>query len=167
MGERAFTYIEILAAIMVLSIALIPLLSQFYIGFQANQTGELVSQATNLAEALMEEIKTKRFDENEFPVEPVNPASLGTDSGETIADRRTLDDIDDYHTLQENPPTTSDGIVLNEFSLFRRQVTVDYVALSSGAWIASGVRTYYKRITVNVTHPKIGSRALETIMAHY
>ena len=60
MGNRAFTYIEVLAAVFILGIALVPMLSMFYIGFQGNANAELVTQAIDLANDLMEEIKTKQ-----------------------------------------------------------------------------------------------------------
>ncbi len=168
MKNRAFTYIEVLISVMILGFVLIPLLSQFYTGFQGNVIAELVTQSIDLADELMEEIKSRRFDENNFPDEPVSPGALGVvDSGESSNDRRTFDDVDDYHNWQQSPPQAIDGSELPNFSEFGRTVFVEYVTVSGANWISSGVTTYYKRITVIVSHPKISDRRLETIVSHY
>ena len=167
MNNRGFTYIEILMAIVILAFALIPLLSQFYIGFHGNITSELTTQAIDLANDLMEEIKSKRFDENIFPDDPVEPALLGIDPGEILSNRRTFDDIDDYNNWSKSPPETIDGIVLNEFSDFTRSVNIEYVTMVSNTWQASSTMTYYKKIVVKVSHPKIKPRTLELVLAHF
>lgn len=167
MKNRAFTYIEVLLSVAILGFVLIPLLSQFYTGFQGNIAAELVTQSINLADDLIEEIKSKRFDENEAPAEPVAPAALGIDDGEDANDRGTFDDVDDYNNWQKSPPQSIDGNVLSDFSEFGRRVTVEYVAISGADWITSAEMTYYKRITVIVTHPKINDRRLEMIVSHY
>jgi len=167
MENRAFTYIEVLAAVVILGLALIPLLSQFYIGFQSNITAELVTQSIDLGADLMEEIKSRRFDENAFPAEPVSANALGTDAGENSTQRATFDDIDDYNGWHENPPQAIDGTILTDFNSFTRSVAVDYVSLNGTNWQHSSSATYLKRIVVTVSHPAIANRIIETIVAHY
>lgn len=167
MQNKGFTYLEVLLGVMLLGLILIPLLSQFYIGFQGNKNATLVTQSVDLASDLMEEIKSRRFDENEFPDDPVPAASLGTDAGENATDRTTFDDIDDYNGWQSHPPKTIDGNALTDFSDFTRKVTVTYVILSGSNWVASGTATHYKEINVTVTHPDVNDRVLETIVSHY
>src|SRR3989338_7250524 len=58
-----FTYAEILMAIIVLAIAIVPLLGQFYIGFQGNKIGKDVTIAANLASGIMDEIRSKAFED--------------------------------------------------------------------------------------------------------
>ncbi len=166
-SQAGFSYIEVLMAVMILALALIPLLSQFYIGFQGNINAETVTQATDLADELMEEIKGKRFDENKFPDEPVSAGSLGDDFGEDSNNRSTFDDIDDYNNWSKNPPQELDGTVLSDFKDFTRSVIVEYVRINSNTWEATSSRTYYKRIIVRVTHPKLNDKTLETIVSHY
>ncbi len=170
MENRAFTYIEVLIAVLILGLVLIPMLAQFYIGFQGNETSELVTQATDLANDLMEEIKGRRFDENIYPAEPVSTANLGIDSGENANDRRTFNDVDDYLDYMgwgSSPPKSIAGTDLTEFAEFSRQVEVDYVTISGSTWVNSISQTYYKRIRVTVSHSKIADRVLETIVSHY
>ncbi|MBU1086278.1 MAG: hypothetical protein KKD05_02030 [Candidatus Omnitrophica bacterium] len=154
-------------AVMILAMALIPLLSQFYIGFQGNINAELVTQAADLADDLMEEIKGRRFDENKFPDEPVNLSSIGPDFGENPNNRSTFDDIDDYNNWSKHPPQSLDGLVLTDFKDFTRSVSVKYVRINNNTWEPSGSPTYYKAITVSVAHPKINDKTMETIMSHY
>jgi MSHA pilin protein MshD len=165
--SAGFSYIEVLMAVMILALALVPLLSQFYVGFQGNINAEIVTQATDLANDLMEEIKGRRFDENEFPDEPVSSASFGTDFGEDPANRSTFDDVDDYDNWSQSPPEALDGTVLSDFDKFTRSVQVDYVRLNVDTWQTTGSSTYYKRIIVRVTHPKLDEKTVESIISHY
>ncbi|MBI4845768.1 MAG: hypothetical protein HY810_04755 [Candidatus Omnitrophica bacterium] len=154
-------------AVLILAFVLIPLLSQFYSGFQGNITAQLVTQSIDLANELMEEIKSRRFDENTYPNEPVNIALLGIDSGEVASNRQTFDDIDDYNGWNRNPPQSINSAVLSDFAQFTTSVIVEYVTISGNNWITASSATNYKRITVNVSHPKIATRQLLTIMSHY
>ncbi|MBU1043033.1 MAG: hypothetical protein KJ915_01390 [Candidatus Omnitrophica bacterium] len=165
--QAGFSYIEVLMAVMILALALIPLLSQFYIGFQGNINAELVTQATDLADDLMEEIKSRRFDENEFPDEPVNLSSFGPDFGENANNRATFDDIDDYNNWSKHPPESLDQLVLTDFKNFTRSVSVKYVRVNNNSWVISSSPTYYKSITVRVTHPKLNDKTIETIVSDY
>ena len=173
-SRTGFTYIEVLIAVLILGLVLIPMLSQFYIGFQGTKTSELVTQATDLANDLMEEIKGRRFDENIYPDAPVNIAQLGIDGGEASNDRTTFDDVDDYHGWQMSPPQSIDNNtpLPPEFDEFRRQVEVEYVTLSGSDWVTylgPDPFTNYKRIKVTVSqiNNKIADRVLETIVSHY
>ena len=79
----------------------------------------------------------------------------------------TFDDVDDYNNWQQSPPQAIDGTALSSFSKFSRTVNIQYVTISGADWISSSETTYYKRITVIVSHPKISDRRLETIVSHY
>ena len=166
-SQAGFSYIEVLMAVMILALALIPLLSQFYIGFQGNINAEIVTQATDLADELLEEIKVKRFDENKFPDEPVSAGSLGVDFGEDNNNRSTFDDIDDYNNWSKNPPQELDCTVLTNFNDFTRSVSIQYVKIINNNWEPSSSTTYYKKIIVKVTHPNLNDKTLETIVSHY
>ena len=166
--QTGFTYIEILIAVVILGVVLIPMLNQFYIGFRGNKTAEILTQGANLGEDMMEEIKSKRFDESEFPDPVTASANLGLDPGEAHSDRLHYNDVDDYTGLNNKPPKDINGNVLNDFSDFSRSVTVDYVMLNAGSeWVSSPDATYYKRIIVRVSHPEIEDIVLETIVSYY
>jgi MSHA pilin protein MshD len=76
--------------------------------------------------------------------------AIGPDTGETAATRTTLDDVDDYHGLTENPPKGRDGTALANFSGWTRSVTVAWV--SAADFSASGSATGAKRITVTASY---------------
>ncbi len=166
-SKAGFSYIEVLMAMFILALALIPLLSQFYIGFQGNINAELVSQATDIGADLMEEIKSRRFDENLLPLLPVAPTSLGIDNGESANNRSTFDDVDDYKNWQKTPPQSINGAVLTDFPQFTQKAAVDYVTYSGTNWVTSVVAANYKRIIVTISHPKISDRKLQTIVSNY
>jgi MSHA pilin protein MshD len=167
LGCAGFSYIEVLMAVMILALALVPLLSQFYVGFQGNINAEIVTQATDLANELTEEIKSKRFDENEFPEDPVSAGSLGTDLSEDPDDRSTFDDVDDYNNWSQSPPQSMEGSVLSDFDEFTRSVEVSYIRINGDTWEPSSSTSFYKRVVVRVTHPKLDEKTIETIIAHY
>lgn len=165
--QSGFTYFEILVAVVILSFVLIPMLGQFYIGFVGNKASVAVSQAVFLAEDLMDEIISKRFDENLSPNPPTNPNLLGTDSGENPNDRRTFDDVDDYKGWQKSPPQKLDGTLLNDFSGFTQSANVKYVTLNAqNYWVDAASATNYKQINVTISGNNIGDIVLTTLMAY-
>ena len=132
-------------------------------------------RAISLGQSMMEEIMTKRWDEN-TPMGggPLNTnestrgtttpvGSLGVDGAETRTD---YNDVDDYNY---NPTTAPNGINEantfidqngNSFSLpgYQRQVTVDYIASSSATITntlpgVSANPTDTKRVIVTITSP--------------
>jgi MSHA pilin protein MshD len=57
-----------------------------------------------LAETLMEEILLTDYIDPQTKVD-----AIGLDAGETQSNRRTLDDVDDYHGLRDEPPVDVEG----------------------------------------------------------
>ncbi|MBU2437380.1 MAG: type II secretion system GspH family protein, partial [Candidatus Omnitrophica bacterium] len=93
MKKRAITLIEIIAVIVVLAIA-IPTLSIMLVNASwSSARSEALADAAIYAQELMEEIKSKRFDEN---ASSPWSSTLGVDSAESSSDRTTFDDVDDF-----------------------------------------------------------------------
>jgi MSHA pilin protein MshD len=154
--------------VLILGFVLVPLLSQFYIGFQATRTADALSQATFLALDLMEEIKSKRFDEHMFPEAATPLSQFGPDSGEGGADRRLFDDVDDFHGWSSAPPRSLNGTPLPEFAGFTRSVQVEYVTLdASGTWQPAASGTFYKRVTVTVSSSQTGTVQMHTLFSYH
>lgn len=133
------TIIELVVVIVVLGLAIPPLLTSWAnIGWRSARS-EALADATFYAQALMEEIKSKRFDENTS-----SPWSslLGPESGEsrTGAGASAYDDVDDYNGYSDSPATR-----------YNRSATVGYAALSGTTWQNSGSITNFKRIAVTVS----------------
>ena len=113
---------------------------------------QAILAATTLAQSMLNQVTQKAFDDSVVvhPVDSVTHltpvASLGRDLGEIYPN---FDDIDDFNNYSKKD-TIINGI-------FTTNVAVAYVTPANlGA--SSGVRTFYKRITVTMT-----SRELKNI----
>ncbi len=159
--ESGFTYVEVIIAMVLLSVCLAPLLIMFPTGSKEGQLATLYTRATNLAEDMMEEIKGKAFEDPSSP------------DGESF--RKDFDDVDDYDDWgPKSPPEDIDGNAMDgtagmpDFSGFGRQVEVDYAELSGNQWgLATSPPTDYKMVTVTVSHDNMRDVELVTIVANY
>ena len=165
---NGFTYVEVIIALMFLSMFLAPLLIMFPTGLQKNALASFYTQAANLAEDIMEEVRGKEFED------PDQTPQWGPESGETGRD--DYDDVDDYDGSDSNgwtrtPPEDINGNPLNgsggrpDFSKFTRKVIVENVLDSSlnGPAEPDG-STSFKRITVTVSAEDMSDIVLTTVM---
>ena len=148
---------ELLAVIIVLSIAVPTLLSLLASVTERSSFSEEIATAGFYAQELMEEIRTKRYDE-EISTRWTSSGNFGVDAGENAGDRTTFDDVDDYvgctHATVTSPATG-----------YSRSVTVEYVMLDvNDRWQPCGTpvncidevdctscnHCCYKRVTVSV-----------------
>ncbi|MBN1793367.1 MAG: hypothetical protein JW844_00205 [Candidatus Omnitrophica bacterium] len=150
---KGVTIVELAIIIMVLALAVPPLMILFaHIG-QRSIESEFRMTAYQLAEGLLEEVLSKRFDESSSA--PWS-ATLGPDSGESA--RSAYDDVDDFDGYTENP--------VSGFPGFSRSVTVYYVdpdAFDLDTVRPDSAGTDYKRIDVVVAHSKIGSAKFSSV----
>jgi hypothetical protein len=102
--------------------------------------------AVSLAQSFIEEAKVKKFDANATnPSAPnvndfTNPAALGRETGETYPG---FDDLDDYKGFSK-----IDSSALGEFSV---ALQAGYVQESNPNVVVNN-KTFYKKLTVTVTH---------------
>ena len=139
--QAGFTFVELMITMAFLSIALLAVTSQFPLGLSISQSAEDLTLETNLAQELLEEIKSIPWDL-----------------------------IDSYDGLSENPPEDLGGNPLDgtggraNLSQYRRDVIVRYadpVTLDT-----TSVPSQLKRIEVSVTSTINGhSTTLILIMA--
>ena len=159
--------------IVIVSIAIPALL--IVLGQETRQSvdAELQVSATNVAQALMEEIKTKRWDENS-PIPPGTASvTLGTDGEATV---NAYNDVDDFNDLTPGVAGCTDTITVNNIT-FTRQAVACYVNSADlntcvDATGANCTRTIvtptdYKKITVTVTNTTLGSVELVTLVGNY
>jgi hypothetical protein len=155
--DKGINLMELVATLVVAGIA-IPVLMSMWANISWRAVGsENVADATSYARALMEEIRSKRFDQNANSPW-TSSANLGVDSGENRADSRTFNDVDDYINA-------TDTNVTSPATVYTRSVNLDYVYPdANGVWQAcalpvncAGVinctscnECCYKRITVNI-----------------
>jgi len=161
--DKGFTLIEIVLIIVIVAIAIPALL--IILGQETRQgvDAELQVKASNVAQALMEEIKTKSWDEN-LPIPPGAYSTLGIDGGETAGNTSTYDDVDDY--TAGVPDITVKNIT------FTASVQVCYVPntnlnSTSPCQTSSGSGTDFKRIQVTVSNTTIGSVEVVTVVGNY
>ena len=169
MNKKGFTLIEIVLAIFIIGVALVTLLSMFSLGLKGDVFAREMTVATNLAQEIMEEIKSKEFEEPEDTVEfgPETPEPAVT----TANDRTLYDDVDDYNGWSRNPPEDVDGNPLSDFSVFTRSVVVVYVENDNyDDPVEEGDANYptnSKRITVTVSKGGNDLIELTTVVVKY
>lgn len=164
LGKKAagFTLIELIVTIVVTAIALTGL-GVGLLTASRNSADPIVSmRAATLAQAYLDEILSKRFDENTESGGVTRcgetgqlacTVTLGAEAGET---RVNFDDVDDYHGLNESPPSNTLGVAETNYDGFRVQISVSY----AGTDFASGFalsQPALKKITLTVTAPIGGS----------
>jgi len=147
--QSAFTLIEIIVTIVVVGIAATALLSVFANMVRGSADPMIQQQATTVAEAYLEEIMLRAYDD------PQVAESGVAETGET---RPTYDDVQDYNSLgttqvrdQNNNPiaalsdyqvtVTVNGAVLNTVGAMQIDVSVSHPA--TGAIVLSAFRTDY------------------------
>lgn len=167
MTRKGLTLIEMVSIIVVLGLAIPVLLTMWADVAWRSSRSEVVSDAIFYAQQLMEEIRSKDYDEN--PTEPwTNPGNLGTD-GEAYPN---FDDVDDFDGYADTPVTG-----------YSRSASVEYVNLSGSNWQTCAAfvncvaktdcspcsQCCFKRITVNVwrTDNLVRDIKLITIVSGY
>ena len=96
---RGFTLIEIIVTIVVLSIAATSLMSVFTSTVRTSANPMIQLQALSIAEAYMEEILLKEFDDPE--AEDPDLEVIETNSREAGETRGNYDDVQDYNWLED------------------------------------------------------------------
>lgn len=164
--DKGFSLIELVLIIVVVGIAMPPLMMVFSEGMRKRSDSDLISTSSQLAQDLMEEIKTRKWDKN-TPDEggKATPSTtLGQDGGET---RVTYDDIDDYaEIMNQSPPHDALDQPLTEFSGYTRNVDVIYVELVGDQFVEAPDTSDHKQVTVTVTS-HAGSVSVVAIMSNY
>ncbi|MGX5172400.1 hypothetical protein ACUR5C_00065 [Aliikangiella sp. IMCC44653] len=129
----------------------------FYTVFSQSQarsvTPVMQIKAAQLAQAYLEEISLRRFDENSpagngqrcnSPGQPSCSATLGSD-GET---RDQFDDIDDYNGLSDSPPRDALNNPRSGFNNYQTSVNVSYAGGDFGLAAQD-----LKKIEISITTP--------------
>jgi MSHA pilin protein MshD len=157
-NERGVTLLELVLIIVVLAIGLTGILGYFTQGVKDSSYAQNVSVASTLTQDLMEEIRSKCWDDTATSVAPcggaVTPSIIGTDGGES---RAGYDDIDDFNGLSNTPPKDSQGVSMAAFGIFTQSAAVCYVAAGDLNTCAGGTSNY-KKITVTVSWGSSGDQ---------
>ena len=147
--QSAFTLIEIIVTIVVVGIAATALLSVFANMVRGSADPMIQQQATTIAEAYLEEIMLRAYDDPQV-------AELGVaEPGET---RPTYDDVQDYNSLGTTQVRDQNNNPIAALSDYQVTVTVNAAVLNTvGAM----------QIDVSVSHPATGAIVLSAFRTDY
>lgn len=158
--QGGFTLVETIIAIALLAIALVPLTLSYSFSASHSADAMIEVRVAELGQAYVEEILSKRFDENSAvggvpacSATTTPCGAIGIDGGES---RATFDDVDDYDGLDEQPPRDSTDNVRPGYVGFRVEVAVAYANGSEVTNYNLDATTDLKRILVRV-HPPAGA----------
>lgn len=163
--QQGFSLIELIIAIVVLGFVLSAMVKSF-MDLSVMRVGpEYRHTQTMVGQELMEEIKSKRFDELSFKDANDNWSwTLGTDSGEVSTDKSTFDDVDDFDGWNEAMSTPYSG--------FTRTVDVSYVSqadlntpLAIPGSVTSSWTPEYKRIQITVSNNAVADLVIVSIVS--
>jgi MSHA pilin protein MshD len=153
-GARGFTLLEVILFIVIVSVGLAGVLTVFSTGVRSSADPMIRKQAILIAEATMNEIMQKSFQND--PADPANTsATLGctpntapiTCAANSWANRPNYNDVDDYNGFNQTGILQIDGsTAVNGLANYTLQINVAGAALS-GIAAANA-----KRIVVTVTN---------------
>ena len=146
--QSAFTLIEIIITIVVVGIAATALLSVFASMVRGSVDPMIQQQATTIAEAYMEEIMLRAYDDPQV-------AESGGAEGET---RPTYDDVQDYNSLGTTQVRDQNNNPIAALSDYQVTVTVGGAVLNT---------VNAMQIDVSVSHPAIDTIVLSAFRTDY
>ncbi len=152
MRQKGFTLIEIIVTIIVIGIAAVALLGVFTNLVRGSADPVIQQQATTIAEAYMEEIMLRAFED------PQGPETGGQEPGES---RPNYDDVQDYNSLGTTEVRDQNNNPIAALVDYDVTVTVTSDSLSSVP-LGSAMR-----IDVTVTHAAIGNILLTGYRTRY
>jgi hypothetical protein len=140
--RRALTIIEVTVSMLVVSAMLGASLCAVAASRAAVMTGRDRATAAALADDLLGFIY-------KLPYNSPSGSLLGIELGNLLADKTTLDDVDDFHGMTESPPCDALKSPLPGLTGWERSVVVEWVTLANPG-VAHASETGVKRITVVV-----------------
>jgi len=154
-ARPAFTLVEAVLAMLVVALMLVAALN----AVSAARAAELAfadrTRGAMLAQALLDEVLSRAYDDPEE-----SDAPLGPDDGETT--RAKFNDVDDYANWTESPPQNLDGTSMTDLAGWTRSVVVERVDGANPSGPAAGAETGLKRVTVTVRR---GARTVAQLTA--
>ena len=172
MNKKGFTLIEVVMIIVILGIIMPGIMLYFITGVKDSAIPQKRTTAIFLAEALMEEIRSKGWDEvTTIDATCSNASAVGFDGIETSATRATWNDMDDFNNLNNTPPNDSQNNPMTYYPGYRQQVKVEYVSaadLNPAVPLVVPPYTCYKRIQVDITDTTSNEKiTLVSLMTSY
>ena len=100
-ARRGLTLIEVVVSLLVVSVMIGAGLGASSRAVKTRFAADERAHAQLLAGTLLSEVLSKHYRES--------PDALGPDAGESLADRATFDDVDDFNGYSQSPPATPSG----------------------------------------------------------
>jgi prepilin-type N-terminal cleavage/methylation domain-containing protein len=140
--KSGFTLIEVLFAVLLVGFAIASLLTANAAFTKANGAGTDLSTAEFIIAQIRElTMLLPVIDpETEF-------TTFGPEAGETLA---IYDDLDDFNGATFSPPISAERTVLNEFSAYSQQITVQNVSASDFELVVANHSSNFVRVTVQI-----------------
>lgn len=149
-SARGFTLIEMIVAIVIISVGLAGVLSAFNTAVKASADPLVHKQMLAIAEEMLEEIMLKPYAPS--GVAPSN--SLKSCGGASPPSRAAFDDVSDYAGYQTTGICDIDGAAVAGLADYQVLVAVDtaHDLGNAAGGVLTGASGKVKRITVTVTH---------------
>lgn len=144
--RSGITIVEVAVGALLVGVLLVSSLSLLGAAVRTHYSMNELLDGPMLAEQLLAEITAMPYEDPED-----GSGARGLDNSETTINRLTWDDVDDYDSYVETPPSTRDGTAMTVYTGWTREAYVVWVDQSTGAedLADSGA----KRIEVQVTSP--------------
>lgn len=169
-ADRGFTLVELVVTMVVISLAVVGISRALSFAFAHQSDGLWHAKSVALAEAYLEEIMARRYDEAApvGGVPPCAPAAVPCSApGSDGEPRAEFDDVDDYHGLDELPPLDADGNPRAGYPGYRVQVSVAYADAAQVAAFGLDDSSDAKLIVVRVTPPNQATLSFPVLRTNY
>ena len=153
---RGFTLVEIVIAIMVVSIGLTATMRLVPLLLQSAAASRHIAVCERLGFDMLAELDL-------LPFEDPESGGFGLEAGESSATRTLFDDIDDYHGYSETPPSTKNGSAIDGASGYTRSVLVRNVNPADYTEFRTDGTTDAKLITVTVSRGGMPPYTVNTV----
>lgn len=145
---RGFTLVEAAVSTVIVGTMVAAAVSVVGTAARGTSSERAIRQGQTLARAMMAEVLSTAY------ADPDGGTAFGLDSGESHANRTTLDDVDDFNGLSESWPTDHLGQPIPWAKSWVREVSICNVAPAApDTPVADNIRTGLKRVTVKVAGP--------------
>lgn len=170
-SQTGATLVELVIAIAILAVAIVPL--TMTLSFSASHSADSMIEVKviELGQAYIEEIVSKRYDDNTTQGGSPPCALAGTPCGsigpEAGENRTSFDDVDDYDGLVEQPPLDSLGVPRIGYERFNVAVAVAYATAAEVVSYGLDSSADAKKIQISVSPPSGTTVVFDTYRANF
>jgi type II secretory pathway pseudopilin PulG len=160
-----FTFVELILAVVVLGIAIPPLLQVAgNLSLQAVQ-GDVVPTAASLGNNLMEEIKSRRWDELLTTDNTQGNWSdvMSIDAGEDATDESTLDDVDDFNGWTKDFSANYTGYTASVVVSYVDETDLNTPVVIPSLPLSPSWTPGFKRIVITISNSSLSGGSIQII----